>query len=386
MVCLRPRLSRLPTRSWASPRVMRPRSTASSTIDSIRSRVSITRSSGRTTCWRSASRSSATFLAERSAPPLRRLPPRALGRAALGAALPGRALALAVLFLAVLFLAVLFLAVLFLAVAAPRARLRARRRWPCRCSSLSPPSLYSPPGSPDVRTISCRSSRRRARGRTGGSAARRGARTSRASGGSAAGGSTSRRPRASRWSIARSDVGRREPEAVAQRVERLRAERRAQVQVAAEHERQRPGPLAPPARRPARPPRAAWRASVERCTLATHSSRPPGRLDAGEQHPPALRAGWRASAAASRRSGPARAPAPCSSRPPTTRSGRGSSRRARPCSGGHEVARGERQRGARPRSRAPASASQRGGASWSSATSHGEPGQHRRRTRRAASG
>ena len=44
--------------------------------------------------------------------------------------------------------------------------------------------------------------------------------------------------------------------------------------------------------------------------------------------------------------------------------------------GGHEVARGRRQRGAGAARAGQLGSSQRGGASWSSATSHVEPGQH----------
>src|SRR5205085_12571872 len=66
--CLRPRSSRVRTRSWASSPVIRPRETASWTTSSMRSRVNITRLSGATIPRVMASRTSAA---------LRPLPPAA---------------------------------------------------------------------------------------------------------------------------------------------------------------------------------------------------------------------------------------------------------------------------------------------------------------------
>src|SRR4051794_13702431 len=67
-VCSRPCCTRPCTIDCASSAVMRPRSTASFTTSSIRSRVSMIRLSGRITPFVIASRSSATFLPEKSSP------------------------------------------------------------------------------------------------------------------------------------------------------------------------------------------------------------------------------------------------------------------------------------------------------------------------------
>src|SRR6185436_17929354 len=69
LVCLRPRSSRAVASACASAVVIRPRSTASPRASSMRSRVSMTISSGPIRFLRSASRNSATVLA--STPALR---------------------------------------------------------------------------------------------------------------------------------------------------------------------------------------------------------------------------------------------------------------------------------------------------------------------------
>src|SRR3954471_4802988 len=66
LVCSRPRCTRLCTIDCASSAVTRPRSTASFTTSSMRSRVIMMRLSGRMTPFVIASRSSATFLPEKS--------------------------------------------------------------------------------------------------------------------------------------------------------------------------------------------------------------------------------------------------------------------------------------------------------------------------------
>src|SRR3954465_14061048 len=66
LVCSRPRVTRLWTIDCASSAVTRPRSTASFTTSSMRSRVIMIRLSGRMTPLVIASRSSATFLPEKS--------------------------------------------------------------------------------------------------------------------------------------------------------------------------------------------------------------------------------------------------------------------------------------------------------------------------------
>src|SRR4051812_35666951 len=68
LVCWRPRVRMPCTSSWASSAVTRPRETASSKTSSIRSRVTITMLSGAISREVSASRSSATFLPEKSSP------------------------------------------------------------------------------------------------------------------------------------------------------------------------------------------------------------------------------------------------------------------------------------------------------------------------------
>ena len=289
-VCLR-RASRGPAATLRAPSaVIWPLFTASSSASSMRSRVSITMPVGRTRFLRSASRNSATVFAStrrlrrlrrrlRGAP--RGLLRRLLATAGLAALLRGRAARLEAA-------DVRFAPDSAALRACSGLRARRARRFPVvvflgRSSSRAPAPAIVPPvaaAAPGRRML--RQIRRSpARGRTAACAGRpaRAARAAPPPAGAAAPRRSSPRDEQVVDRVRRGGLA--QARSVAQRGERLRVARRAQVEVAAEHQRVAGRPL--DARtRPLAPPRRAASSGrpAEACRLATHSVRRPGQLHA----------------------------------------------------------------------------------------------------------